>query len=301
MHEVSTAEIAAVFECNAVLVGGTPEPRMLSGAPASMRLTPGDLAVAALVLDSGERAGRGVDRAVPTEWQFHPVRSGERRSSPRWGWRATTAPRPSARTSCSCSTICSIRWRWPWSAAGSKARRASSPASASATGSARPCSRRSARTSGPGSKAIGDAVRELRRGGDGRQGARLACRLGNRQDRALPHQPAGPGFGVGRAPDRGRRRHDRPLPAHGAPGREGDPPDAQGICRARRACEASRAGADPRPSAADRLGAGAGRADRLSPRRRPRAAAEARTRSRPNPELIVNEPAVGYRLRMTRS
>jgi two-component system sensor histidine kinase KdpD len=27
------------------------------------------------VLESGERAGKGVDRAVPTEWQFHPVRS----------------------------------------------------------------------------------------------------------------------------------------------------------------------------------------------------------------------------------
>ena len=76
MHEVSTAEIAEIFECNAVLVGGMPEPHLLSGAPASICLTPGDLAVAALVLDSGERAGRGVDRAVPTEWQFHPVRSG---------------------------------------------------------------------------------------------------------------------------------------------------------------------------------------------------------------------------------
>lgn len=76
IHDVSTSEIAAVFECNAVLVGGMDQPRMLSGAPAPVRLTPGDLAVAALVLDSGERAGRGVGRAVPTEWQFHPVRSG---------------------------------------------------------------------------------------------------------------------------------------------------------------------------------------------------------------------------------
>ena len=72
----STRELGAVFECNAVLVGGMPEPRLLSSAPAPVRLTPSDIAVAALVLDSGERAGRGVDRAVPTEWQFHPVRSG---------------------------------------------------------------------------------------------------------------------------------------------------------------------------------------------------------------------------------
>jgi two-component system sensor histidine kinase KdpD len=74
--DVGTGEIGEVFHCNAVLVGGAPDPRLLSCAPASIRLTPGDLAAAALTLDSGERAGRGVDRAVPTEWQFHPVRSG---------------------------------------------------------------------------------------------------------------------------------------------------------------------------------------------------------------------------------
>jgi two-component system sensor histidine kinase KdpD len=74
--DISTGQLGDLFECNAVLIGGTPEPHLLSGAPAPMHLTPGDLAVAALVLDSGERAGRGVDRAVPTEWQFHPVRSG---------------------------------------------------------------------------------------------------------------------------------------------------------------------------------------------------------------------------------
>jgi two-component system, OmpR family, sensor histidine kinase KdpD len=72
---VGTSELAAVFDCNAVLVGGRAEPHLLSSAPASIRLTPADIAVAALVIESGARAGRGVDRAVPTEWQFHPVRS----------------------------------------------------------------------------------------------------------------------------------------------------------------------------------------------------------------------------------
>jgi two-component system, OmpR family, sensor histidine kinase KdpD len=75
--EIGTGQLGEVFACNAVLVGGMPEPRLLASAPASIRLTPSDLAAAALVLDSGERAGRGVDRAVPTEWQFHPVRSGD--------------------------------------------------------------------------------------------------------------------------------------------------------------------------------------------------------------------------------
>jgi two-component system sensor histidine kinase KdpD len=67
--QVGTHELGEVFECNAVLVGG--------GAPAPAQLTPGDIAVADLVLESGEPAGRGVDRAVPTDWQFHPVRSGD--------------------------------------------------------------------------------------------------------------------------------------------------------------------------------------------------------------------------------
>jgi len=49
---------------------------VLAGAPADTRLTAGDIAVAALVFETGERAGRGLDRAVPIEWQFHAVRSG---------------------------------------------------------------------------------------------------------------------------------------------------------------------------------------------------------------------------------
>lgn len=75
--ETSMREIGAVFECHAALVGGGPQPRLLSHAATSIRLAPNDIAVAALVIESGERAGRGVDRAVPTEWQFHPVRSGD--------------------------------------------------------------------------------------------------------------------------------------------------------------------------------------------------------------------------------
>lgn len=75
--EVSTRELGGAFECNAVLIGEETQPHILSSAPVPIQLTPNDIAVAALVLESGERAGRGVDRAVPTEWQFHPVKSGE--------------------------------------------------------------------------------------------------------------------------------------------------------------------------------------------------------------------------------
>ena len=75
--EVATRQLGDVFACNAVLVSGAGAPATLATTSQQITLTPGDLAVAALVLDSGERAGRGVDRAVPSEWQFHPVRSGQ--------------------------------------------------------------------------------------------------------------------------------------------------------------------------------------------------------------------------------
>lgn len=74
--DVSTGELGEVFGCNAVLVGGSPDARPLSRAPAPLPLTPADIAVATFVLDRGERAGRGVDRSAPTEWQFHPIKSG---------------------------------------------------------------------------------------------------------------------------------------------------------------------------------------------------------------------------------
>lgn len=73
--DVSTRELGEVFECHAALIAGTPEPHVLSSAPAPASFAPGDMAVAAFVLTEGKRAGRGVDRAMPTDWQFHPVRS----------------------------------------------------------------------------------------------------------------------------------------------------------------------------------------------------------------------------------
>jgi len=74
--DVTARELAGIFACNVLLVGAAPELRLMAAAPAALALTPTDRAVAALVLDKGERAGRGVDRAIPTEWQFHPIRSG---------------------------------------------------------------------------------------------------------------------------------------------------------------------------------------------------------------------------------
>jgi two-component system sensor histidine kinase KdpD len=73
--DVSTRELAEVFAANAAMLGGMPEPRLLSSAPTAARLAPNDIAMAAFVLDCGKRAGRAIDRAATSEWQFHPVRS----------------------------------------------------------------------------------------------------------------------------------------------------------------------------------------------------------------------------------
>lgn len=76
--ELATRQLGDVFGCNAILVSGAERSQPIAAISGQITLTPGDLAVAALVLESGERAGRGVDRAVPSEWQFHPVRSGQK-------------------------------------------------------------------------------------------------------------------------------------------------------------------------------------------------------------------------------
>lgn len=74
--EVATGELASLFNCNAVLVTGRPVPKPVASAPGPVSLTPSDIAAAALTLEIGEPAGRGVARVDPASWQFHPVSSG---------------------------------------------------------------------------------------------------------------------------------------------------------------------------------------------------------------------------------
>ena len=73
--EVGVKELARLFDCNTVILAGKPEPRALACEPQGTRLTPADIAAAALVLVTGEATGRGIAGATPIEWQFHPVRS----------------------------------------------------------------------------------------------------------------------------------------------------------------------------------------------------------------------------------
>lgn len=72
---IATRELAALFRCNAVLVKGMPAPEVIASAPAPALLAPSDLAAATLTLETGEAAGRALTRANTSEWQFQPVRA----------------------------------------------------------------------------------------------------------------------------------------------------------------------------------------------------------------------------------
>ena len=72
---VAVDELSRLFGCNAVLVTGRDDPRLLASAPADMPLAPGDIAAAAMTLETGDPAGRGVRRVNLADWQFHPVAS----------------------------------------------------------------------------------------------------------------------------------------------------------------------------------------------------------------------------------
>lgn len=73
---VTCEELRRLFDCNAVVVGGAPTPDVIAMVPDGNRLTPSDIAAAVLAIDSSEPAGRGTGRVQPAEWVFHPIRSG---------------------------------------------------------------------------------------------------------------------------------------------------------------------------------------------------------------------------------
>jgi two-component system, OmpR family, sensor histidine kinase KdpD len=75
--EVVVHEMSRLFGCNAVLLTGTEKPEMLACTMGDIRLAPSDLAAAAEAIRSGEAAGRGVGRLEPVDWQFRPIKSAE--------------------------------------------------------------------------------------------------------------------------------------------------------------------------------------------------------------------------------
>jgi two-component system, OmpR family, sensor histidine kinase KdpD len=73
----ASVELRRMFHCNAMLVSGLPAPEIVAAVPTGNRLTPSDLAAAALCIETGAAAGRGTPRMQPAEWVFYPVRSAD--------------------------------------------------------------------------------------------------------------------------------------------------------------------------------------------------------------------------------
>lgn len=74
--QAACEELHKIFDCNAVLLSGLPTPSVIKEAPEGNRLTPSDIAAAALTIQTGEPAGHGTSRVEPLEWLFYPVHSG---------------------------------------------------------------------------------------------------------------------------------------------------------------------------------------------------------------------------------
>jgi K+-sensing histidine kinase KdpD len=73
--QVAVSELARLFDCNAVLATGVDNPQLLASAPVATMLAPSDLAAASLALATGEAAGRGVVRGNLADWTFYPIAS----------------------------------------------------------------------------------------------------------------------------------------------------------------------------------------------------------------------------------
>jgi two-component system sensor histidine kinase KdpD len=73
--DVACRELGRLFDCNAVLMTGQPEPQVAAARPSQLVLTPADIAAAAWAMQAGRPVGRGADAAATTEWVFYPVRS----------------------------------------------------------------------------------------------------------------------------------------------------------------------------------------------------------------------------------
>jgi two-component system sensor histidine kinase KdpD len=67
--------LGRLFDCSAVMMAGETEPQVVAAQPSVAMLTPSDVAAAAWAMESGQPTGRGTRSVIVTEWVFFPVRS----------------------------------------------------------------------------------------------------------------------------------------------------------------------------------------------------------------------------------
>ncbi|QGN55666.1 DUF4118 domain-containing protein [Novosphingobium sp. Gsoil 351] len=76
--QVAVDELAALFGCQVALVAADAQPRLMASIPLGVALAPSDLAAAAVTLATGEPAGRGVRKLDLADWQFRAIASDQR-------------------------------------------------------------------------------------------------------------------------------------------------------------------------------------------------------------------------------
>jgi K+-sensing histidine kinase KdpD len=74
--DVAASQLAALFACQAVIVIRRDDMvRAVASAPVATVLGPGDEAAAASTIEANRAGGRGISRTKLTDWQFHPITS----------------------------------------------------------------------------------------------------------------------------------------------------------------------------------------------------------------------------------
>jgi two-component system, OmpR family, sensor histidine kinase KdpD len=71
----TVGELSRLFRCHAVLMTGATVPQLIAAAPRGAALAPSDIAAAAVTLNTGEPTGRGVRKLDLADWQFRAVSS----------------------------------------------------------------------------------------------------------------------------------------------------------------------------------------------------------------------------------
>lgn len=74
---IAAQQLSSLFSCNAVAVIDPGNPQIVARAPREAILAPSDLAAAALTLTTGEASGRGVRRVDLADWQFRAISAEE--------------------------------------------------------------------------------------------------------------------------------------------------------------------------------------------------------------------------------
>lgn len=73
--QVTAENLSKLFRCQAVLVTGQDTAQLVASAPAGAALAPSDYAAAAITLATGEPTGRGVRKLDLADWQFRAIAS----------------------------------------------------------------------------------------------------------------------------------------------------------------------------------------------------------------------------------